>query len=722
MGLFLLPIIVWQGSVYPFVAPKVLLLQILTALIFVAWLYLLLNKWYTPKIKFSWLGIFVLLFFVAIFASSILGENFGRSFWGRSERMTGLFIVINYGILFLVWREIFSKEQWYRLWQWFVGLGIVAPIIAIFQIFNSELLLNSGSGRVGSTLGNPIFLAGFAAFLFFSSLIFYNNKSDSFKYFWLIEIVLSLVAIFATQTRGDLVGLYVGLIFLLLFFVKDSNWSKIRKLNLSVLVFLIMVPALLFSFKNYSVVKDVPALNRFVDSPISSSTGGSRLLMWKTAVVGWKQKPVFGWGWENFFDLFNKNYLPEFSGKAEDWQDNAHNVFFNLLATIGVVGLSSYLFVYFYAFYLIFKNYKQKDKDQRFFSILLGAFWISHFIRNLFVFEEVSSYLVFFWLLAGVDIYFGINKSVGKFDQKLNQSNNKIDTKKYFVLPQSLKDFLFIAVIIFVCFYIFKFVYLPAKADYYAAQAVKQSSVDIKKAMDLNKQAASIPSPYHPDIIFEFGQYILGWLRNHPDFVYGDHRALAKDMYDFGTEELESYRLFYPNDTRVGTSLGSIYGQGYDFWNDAAYLERSVKIYEDYLPSSPNRQTLVFGLVRAKMLQGKDKEALEIIEQFISRFPEFSEPYWMESLVYAHMGDNLNSFNFAKKALEHGYEFSSGELLFVFDLFNANSSVSLLEEKIMDKIFNSQPTDFSLVDKYINYLNKNNKKEEANYLKLRFSR
>lgn len=725
LGLFLLPLIVWQDSVYPFVAPKAFWLQIFSVAIFVVWLLALMSNWKFLKPRFSWLGLIVLLFYGAIFISSLVGENFSRSLWSRSERMTGLLIMFHYGILFLVWRSVFSKEQWYKLWQWFVGLGIVAPLIAIVQIFNSKLLFNAGAGRMSSTLGNPIFLAGFATFLFFSALIFYNNTNQKFKYFWLTEVIVSFIVVFATQTRGDIIGLYIGLVFLLFFLVMDSSWKEKIKINLPILLFLLVAPVLLFSLRNFSFVKSVPALNRFIVTPLNATSGGSRLLMWKTAVVGWGQRPVFGWGWENFYDLFNKHYLPEFSGRTEEWHDNAHNVFFNLLATTGVVGLGAYLGVYFYAFYLLFRNYQQKNKNERFFSLVLGSFWLAHFIRNLFVFEEISSYLVFFWLLVGFDFY--SNNSIDKICLKKEAS--PVDLKKYSNFFKLLRDFcepilrfLFIIAIIFLAYlYLFRFVYLPAKADYYAAQAVKKSMIDFKGAMAMHRQAVKIINPYRPDISLEFGQFILNWLSSHTDFVFSDHRSLAKEMYDFGVGALQSYISDYPNDTRAGRLLGVVYGQGYDFWGDKKYLEGAVKIYEFFLPTSPNRQTLVFGLARAKMLQDKDDEALKIIEQFIGNFPKFPEAYWMKSLIFAHKGDDLSAFNFSKKALELGYKFNSNELLFLFDLFKTNNSVNLLEGSLKDQ-FNSESPSLRLVEKYINYLNKADRKEEANFLKLKFNR
>ncbi len=725
VGLFLLPIIVWQNSVYPFVAPKAFLLQIFSLLILVVWLIALLSNWRFLKPRFSWLSLSVLLFYVAIFIASIFSENFNRSLWSRTERMTGLVIMCHYGILFLVWRSVFSKEQWYKLWQWFVGIGMVAPLIAMLQVFNSRLLLNAGAARMSSTLGNPIFLAGFAGFLFFSSLIFYYNTKTKLKYLWLIEMVVSLITIFTSQTRGDLVGLYGGLIFLLIFLAKDLDWQGQRKIFLSVLSVLVIAPIILISFRNFSFIKNIPILNRFVTTPLSEASGGSRLLMWKTAVVGWEQKPLLGWGWENYYDLFNKNYLPEFFGRTEDWQDNAHSVFFNLLATTGIVGLSLYLFIYFYAFYLIFKNYKQKNKNERFLFLGLGAFWLSHFIRNLFVFEDLSSYLVFFWLLAGIDLY---NNNVSNTDLKTKNNIGANNHEKYLgslkVFFGPLLKFLFISVLIFLsCLYLFRFVYLPAKADYYAAQAVKKSMVDFKGAVEFHRKAVQILNPYRPDIAFEFGQFILSWISAHPDFVVSSHRPLAREMYNFGVGAIQSFISDYPTDTRGGKLLGTVYVDGYKFWKDPVYLNEAEKIYKYYLSTSPSRPALTFGLATVKMLQGKHDEALKITADFIIRFPSYPSSYWMQSIIYGHKNDNLSAFNSAKKALELGYRFNSDELDAVFDLFSLYSSINLLEDSIVKIIMDKdEKQNLHLIDKYIDYLNKTNRREEANNFKLKFNR
>lgn len=678
--LFFLPCVLYGDSSFPFIGMKVVWLQVFAILIFALYLILVLFYWKKYRPRFGWLGLAIFLFYVSIFLASVFGVDFRRSFWDRYERMTGLFAMLHYGVLFLVWRSVLDKEQWYGLWRWFAGIGSIVLFIAVIQVMDPKFLLNLGSARVGSTLGNPIYVAGFCLFTFFSSLVLWLRTKSKFKWWWLFEAVLSIVVLIATQTRGDLLGLWAGLIFLcVVLLVNKETRNKYKKITIAFASVLVMVPLVLVLIARIPSVSSIPAIGRFTLNDVDTN---SRLAYWKMSVEGWKEKKWFGWGWENYFDMANKYYNPEIFKYDREWIDNAHNVIFNNLATIGVAGSAAYLLVYFFIFYSLFKNYGRKDPDQRLASVLLASFFIAHFVQNLFIFENLSSYLFFFWLLAGVDIM-AIGASGGSapassppgFFQKIG--GNKLVR----FIGRCVRLVLIFFIVCATAIILYKYTYIPAKADYINTQAVKTAMVDFKSAMDIHRQAIAIAAnPHRPEIAYNFSDFILTWLDNHQDFPFSKYRPLSQDMYVFGVRAMQSYLSDYPKDARAGSILALAYQDGYTFWQNPGYLDTAEQEYRIMLSYDPHQETLLYGLARVKMMQSQDDQAIKIIQSVIDEAPDIPDSYWMAGIIYLDKKDTDNAYKNIKKALSMGYPANNGQLSSVFDLFKSHNDAAAIED------------------------------------------
>ncbi|TAN33085.1 hypothetical protein EPN28_03755 [Patescibacteria group bacterium] len=705
--LFLVPLVVFPNSTFPFVFGKAMWVQVGAAVILALYLILLMFHFRENRPRFSWLSFSVFLFYAAMLASAWAGVDFWRSFWSRAERMQGVFTMLHYGALFLVWRSVLNKDEWYKLWKIFTALGLPVALIAVYQIFSPRFLFNIGSARMSATLGNPIYVAGFCLFLFFSALIFAcqerqddgghaTTPKNLVWWFWLFSALASLIALFATQTRGDIIGLWAGLIFIAFALAISKIYrQKTRKIWLSSLIILLSAPLILLALVKIEGAKNWPVLGRFAQ-PLEFSNGGTRLLFWKTAVIGWQEKKWLGWGWENFYDLANRHYQPEFLkyDKAQEWTDNAHNILFNTLATTGILGLLAYLAIYSCVYYCLFKKIchsrasgngalRARNPDNRdwILAIGLGAFFTAHLVQNLFVFENESSYLFFFYLLAGVDVI------ARRERPKQSQANERLPRRPDVTSGLlAMTRLLAILLIFFAAFILInRFSIIPAKADHISALAIRKAMTDFGSAIKLHKEAIKIkPNPYAYDISFEFGQFFLVWLAQHPDFAFSDYRKLAADMYSVGEGAMKFYLEKYPADARAGAILARAYQDGYDFWLNPGYLEAAVEQYKKILPYSPRRQTIIWGLARAKMLQGKNDEAIKLAQEAIDLAPGIAESHWMLALIYLNKNDLDKAYGSAKQALELGYGFNQKELKAIYGAFAKNNDVEVIE-KLMKK-------------------------------------
>ena len=171
----------------------------------------------------------------------------------------------------------------------------------------------------------------------------------------------------------------------------------------------------LATFKESSFIKSHDLLARFSQlatfdkaglEQFATTQGKGRFAIWSIAYEGFKERPILGWGQDNFNYVFNKYYDPKIYDQ-EQWFDRAHNVFFDWLIAGGILGLLSYLALFVTAIVAIWRS-RAHEKDLYFLfsdKVLLTALLIAYFIHNLFVFDSITSYILFFGVLAFVSIH-----------------------------------------------------------------------------------------------------------------------------------------------------------------------------------------------------------------------------------------------------------------------------------------------------------------------------
>ncbi|GAI14560.1 unnamed protein product, partial [marine sediment metagenome] len=109
------------------------------------------------------------------------------------------------------------------------------------------------------------------------------------------------------------------------------------------------------------------------------------------------------WGPENYTLTFTKFFNPcLFTPRCggEIWFDRTHNIVFDTLVTTGILGLLTYLGLFFSLFFVLGKRYlKEKSIDFWDFSVFI-ALPVAYFIQNLTVFDMVASLMMFILILV----------------------------------------------------------------------------------------------------------------------------------------------------------------------------------------------------------------------------------------------------------------------------------------------------------------------------------
>ncbi|MEI6863776.1 MAG: O-antigen ligase family protein [Candidatus Adlerbacteria bacterium] len=389
----------FPGSFFPFITGKNFMFRMLVELL--AGLYIVLalrEPKYRPRTStLLWVfGAFVLWMGFA----TMFSVDPTKSFWSNFERMEGYLTVLHLFVYFLIVGAVASAEEWWdRLFQVSIVSSALMGVYALLQLAGALPISSQSGPRVDGTFGNATYLAVFMLFGVFITLFMLvrQRKSMWAQIFYGVALVLQVTTLYYTQTRGALLGLLGGLILAGLYIVwkgRDAQWQPLRKVALVGIGVIAVVVVGFFALRTTSFVKNSGTLSRFSSISLSDQTTTARFQVWNMALQGVKEKPLVGWGQENFNFVFNKYYSPEMYSQ-EQWFDRAHNQFLDWLIAGGLPAFALYIAFFVLSVLVIFRSRLSVPEQ----AVLIGLL-AAYAFNNLFVFDDLVSSVYFVTFLA----------------------------------------------------------------------------------------------------------------------------------------------------------------------------------------------------------------------------------------------------------------------------------------------------------------------------------
>jgi len=356
----------------------------------------------------SLLGIFLL--------ANIFSLDPHFSFWGSPYRSGGFLNFAFYIIFAILVFSIIRQKDWQKIWDFAIFIGILVSIVAIFQQYGliSKIFIPFGA-RAPSTIGGPIFLAIYLLLLSFLTLSFGLKQAGLKKLFYFLSFLLFfLVAVFITQTRAVIIGYLVGFLFFILFY-PVRKFSVSLGLKLTALIILLSGIYGIYFVNTQTELPQFIQKNRFLNGvtarlSIKAGLADSRISGWKVALPVLKDRPILGYGPENFaigFDKFYDPSLPKITKEWGSWWDRAHNFIFDIGVTAGIPALIIYLALFGVLFFQLQKlktaeksvdEYVEKTPKVIYHGI--QATFIGYLVANFFSFDTFSTYLISFLLIG----------------------------------------------------------------------------------------------------------------------------------------------------------------------------------------------------------------------------------------------------------------------------------------------------------------------------------
>mgnify|MGYP001572089485 CR=1 FL=1 len=646
-----LPLVYINGMLYPFVAPKTLLFRALGIVVLAAFFYLAFSGrelyWGRLRNKLSWIPAALL---VVAYAMSLLGVDFYHSFWSVYDRGDGLLtlttaVVFFYSTLLFVDRNflprLFKVVAWvatavsaYVVLQW---LGEISGI--------NFSLIAEAQGRVGGTLGNAAFLAGYLGMTLWATLAIAGEARGAWKKAYYSGAALQFLAIVLAATRGTMLALLTVGFFVLLYLAlapleREASlmgWKgegKVRTGSRVGLASLLVVATLFFVFRAPLSTSSFEPVRRVASISLADATVSSRVFIWQHAFDEGMKKPFTGYGAENIEMIFDRVYDP--GAIIEQWFDRTHNAFLDYFVQFGILGALLYTGVIAALAYtgaLLFR----RDERYGVYVLLLAA---TYAIQNFFVFDTAMTLWLLLATLAAALAY----ASAQDVANKETSFALRIRT------PQILSYGIAAAILVL----LYPVSIQPLRANLFLAQGYTYHVTDVARAIAAFQKGLSLGT--YADV--EYGYQAYSMYTDHQQTLLGGEARVAAYRYALGTLTANFER--YPYDARTATYLAHVLDSAPDGEPvDEAFL-RSVLARAIEL--SPKRAQANYILANIPLKKGDlakqaaernqyYREAIGILEEYAARVPNFAEPRFIIASLYVVIGDRVSGKRWADEGL-----------------------------------------------------------------------
>lgn len=414
LGIF----IVSTSTLFPFIVGKYVWFRSTVDFALVAFLLGLLfnddlgHMWGRVKSVFTQPLVIAVSLFVAVFLlAGFFGVDPMMSFWSNFERGEGGLQLLHFWIWFTLLVTLFREEKdWQNLFGFALAGGVLMAAYGLLAGIGASGFIGPklGVDRISGSIGNPAYTAAYSIFLLFYIAYLLVSKYRTRLLSAGAYVLYGLAALFFTSfllaaTRGAFMGLVASAVAFLGFFVyTHKEW---RKWLITAILALLLVVGLGIKYQDSAFVKAIPG-SRIFDISVTAETFSDRTIMWRIALNGAMERPILGWGPENYLHIFDQkfetSYFKPVAGFGA-WFDRAHSIYFDYLAETGVLGLASFLGM-FVVFYIQFFKKRKEDSvlstKSTLEQALLFSIFFAYLVQGIVLFDVSPIYINTFLILA----------------------------------------------------------------------------------------------------------------------------------------------------------------------------------------------------------------------------------------------------------------------------------------------------------------------------------
>jgi putative inorganic carbon (HCO3(-)) transporter len=231
----------------------------------------------------------------------------------------------------------------FGLWQALTG-GYTALYDVLYPVQDEIAQIPAWEGRITSFLEHYNGLAGYLNLVLPFCLAFASGGTDPVLRTlsrWCLP--LAAIALLVTQSRGGLLA-FVAILLVHVFLSARDRKTRARQVALVLIICLVAVAVAGFFFQRLTEIDDFTAV--------------SRLAIWGGAFTVFARSPWLGIGFGNLRAL-----MGGLLNLPEGWTGDAHNLYLELLAETGVIGLVLFSILIVFALRAALKQMRRAQND-----------------------------------------------------------------------------------------------------------------------------------------------------------------------------------------------------------------------------------------------------------------------------------------------------------------------------------------------------------------------
>lgn len=422
-ALFLLPFIYSKSILYGTVNGKYFFFSLIVLLVVLWAAYQLFrDKLALTWSKKSWLTGAALAALAVYYLSALLGIFPAGSFWSDILRGTGLFYLSILAAAAILFSQMLRLRDWSVVRRGAIAGGV---IFSLFTLIGAEgfnfmpTFLGLPVGQTGFTLGNSTFAGVFLLLTVILTLVELVNapaRSVARKVLYgalFLQIISPILLNFKLWTSAAVASELFSRPAAILGTARASSAALI--FLLAYLIGLYLVKNFLFkkrqvvyAYNGLWILALVASLTllftpgSFIQEEYIKESTAARIIVWESGWEAFKERPLLGWGPENFrfgFERHADNRLFEEKNFGEIWFDRAHNVMLDTLVTVGGVGALAVIILL-----LAFASVIIRARQRGLISNNEAAIWLAaipaHFLQLQTGFDTVATYALLSTILA----------------------------------------------------------------------------------------------------------------------------------------------------------------------------------------------------------------------------------------------------------------------------------------------------------------------------------
>ena len=648
-------------TLFPYVVGKALWSRTLIEIAFGLWIILVLrdSSYRFPK---SWtlavLGVYVAIALLA----TVFSVSPTRSMWSTFERMQG-WVDLAHWFTFVV--VLVSTHRtwvhWRTLLNFNLGVSIVIGLLGLTQFFDIRVFdYLQYRDRLDITLGNPTYVGGYMLVSFFIAAAFlaesYLDRSAAetrgravdrrrrrraqqdgglsaipeehiWRAFWITAIVLSLVMVFLSGTRSAAAALAAGV---LAFGIGYAIWGGSRPLRkwtigatiamaalASMLVVIVLVRA---GSETERINAPGAMIERLLNTGVRDRSVEGRIAAAQVGVDAFLDRPVLGWGPENYSVGYDRHVGPEVFAKGTISFDQAHNKLIEELTTKGLLGLLGYLAVWVSIAVVFFRKARHLSQHKQAFAFLLGAALIVYFTQNLFLFDTPSTAPHFYVLLGFVIFLEGmVLKGSGAGAIKASVPAEATDRKP--IHPSLTGDTALGALALVVAIGTVAAIFLLNARPFNASsQGVDALNVELpweERFEIFEESVAALPAQSNYLRTTMFTAFATQWITLSDQQMESAIQLVSKHG--------PAGRDIEPEEWRLLSAMAAVYQRAGDV--DGQYIVRARELVERAIELAPARVEVRLLLVVQNLVEDDNQEALRLMDGYMADAPETAHHY-----------------------------------------------------------------------------------------------